>query len=62
MIAVTLTGTHRGDLLGIPATGKRIHVHGMVRSRMRDGRIADEWEVLDMQTMFEQLGLAGSSA
>lgn len=55
--SVTLTGTHRGNLLGIAPTGKTIAVHGMVRSRFRDGRIADEWELLDMHSLLEQLGV-----
>ncbi len=55
--SLTLTGTHRGDLLGIAPTGKPVEVHAMVRSRFRDGRIADEWELLDMQSLLEQLGV-----
>ncbi len=57
LLSFTLTGTHRGDLLGHPATGRRVKAHGMVRSRFRDGKIAEEWEILDQLTLFEQLGL-----
>ena len=62
VLAFTLTGIHRGDLLGIPATGRRVNVQGMVRSRFRDGKIAEEWEILDQQTLFEQLGVAGGAS
>ena len=62
VMVFTLTGTHRGDLLGIPATGRRVRVNGMVRSRYRDGKIADEWEILDQYTLFEQLGIIGGAA
>ncbi len=62
VMVFTLTGTHRGDLPGIPATGRRVRVHGMVRSRFRDGKIADEWEILDQYTLFEQLGVIGGAA
>jgi steroid delta-isomerase-like uncharacterized protein len=58
----TFTGTHRGDLLGIRATGRRVRVKGMVRSRFRDGKIADEWEILDQMTLFEQLGVVRGAA
>lgn len=62
VLSFTLTGTHRGDLLGYPPTGHPVRVHGMVRSRFRDGRIAEEWEILDRLSLFEQLGLvAGTS-
>jgi steroid delta-isomerase-like uncharacterized protein len=62
VLAFTLTGTHRGELLGIPATGRRVNVQGMVRSRFRDGKIADEWEILDQLTLFEQLGIVGGAS
>ena len=60
--AFTLTGTHRGDLLGNPPTGRSVRVHGMVRSRFQDGRIRDEWELFDMLGLFEQLGIVGATA
>ena len=60
VLSFTLTGTHRGELLGIPATGERVKVRGMVRSRFRDGRIVDEWEIFDTLLMFEQLGVMGA--
>ncbi len=62
VMAFTLTGTHRGDLLGISATGRRVRVNGMVRSRFRDGKIAEEWEILDQLSLFEQLGVVGDAA
>ena len=62
VMAFTLTGTHRGELLGISATGRRVQVNGMVRSRFRDGKIADEWEILDQLSLFEQLGIVGGAA
>lgn len=57
VISVTLAGTHTGDLMGIPATGRRLTVHGMVLSRLDDGKIVEEWEILDMLGMFQQLGV-----
>jgi len=62
VLVFTLTGTHRGDLLGYPATGHEVRVHGVVRSRFRDGYIAEEWEILDRLSLFEQLGVVGGSA
>ncbi len=51
----TMTGTHRGEFMGIPATGKTIEVHGAVFSRLADGKIAEEWEVIDQLTFLQQL-------
>lgn len=60
-ISITLTGTHEGELMGIVATGKQVKVHGMVLSRFEDGKIVDEWEILDMLAMFQQLGVIKGS-
>jgi len=57
MIRTTLRGAHTGDLMGIPATGKQLEVRGMVLSRLQDGMIVEEWEILDMLGMFQQLGV-----
>ena len=56
-ITVTLTGTHEGDLMGIPPTGKRVKVKGMILSHFHDGKIVEEWEVLDMLGLFQQVGV-----
>ena len=62
VVAFTLTGTHEGDLMGIPATGKSVEVHGVILSRLEDGKIAEEWEILDMLAMFQQLGVVSLPA
>jgi steroid delta-isomerase-like uncharacterized protein len=62
VVEFTLTGTHRGELLGISPTGRRINVNGMIRSRFRDGRIVEEWEILDQLSLLEQLGVGGGAS
>ena len=57
VISVTFTGTHTGDLMGIPATGNQVSVHGVVLSRIEEGKIIEEREMLDMLGMFQQLGV-----
>jgi len=57
VISITLTGTHEGDLMGIAATGKQVKINGMVLSRFEDGKIVEEWELLDQLTMLQQLGI-----
>ena len=54
----TFKGTHLGDLMGIPATGKSVAVQGTIHSRVHEGRVVEEWELLDLATMYQQLGLA----
>lgn len=60
----TTTGTHLGDLPGIPATGKRVELHSIDMGTARDGRAVEHWTVMDRLAMLEQLGVipAGGGA
>lgn len=51
------TGTNTGEGNGLPATGRRVEARGMTLFRFRDGRIAEEWGVVDMLSALRQLGL-----
>jgi steroid delta-isomerase-like uncharacterized protein len=52
----TITGTHKGDLMGMPQMGRTIRTSGISVQRFRDGRVAEEWEQVDFMTMMQQLG------
>jgi len=52
----TMTGTHRGDFFGLPATGRRVHVSQMTLERIRDGRIVAHHRVTDELSLMRQLG------
>ena len=54
-------GTHRGELRGIPPTGKRVEVPGSVFYRIVDGKIVEVRGQLDMLGLMQQLGLIPSS-
>jgi len=49
-------GTHTGELMGIAPTGKEVTVSGITVSRLADGKIAEEWELMDALGMLVQLG------
>jgi predicted ester cyclase len=53
----TGTGTHTGELMGIPATGKRIEMTGIGIQRIAGGRIVEEWVESDQMGMMQQLGV-----
>ena len=53
----TFTGTHTGDFLGVPATGKRLSVRGMEIWRLDQGQIVERWGVIDVAGAMEQLGV-----
>lgn len=54
---VTLTGTHQGEFLGIPPTGKQIEVGTIDIVRVADGKLVEHWGVTDNLTMMQQLGV-----
>ena len=53
----TFRGTHDGDLMGTPATGRQVEFSGLTISRCRDGKIEEEWEITDTITLLRQLGI-----
>jgi steroid delta-isomerase-like uncharacterized protein len=52
----TIRGRHEGDLMGTPATGRQVEFGGLTISRCRDGKIEEEWELVDMMTLLGQIG------
>jgi steroid delta-isomerase-like uncharacterized protein len=52
----TVTGTHQGEYLGVPPTGKSVTYNEMVIVRLADGRIAETWGVVDLLSQMKQLG------
>jgi steroid delta-isomerase-like uncharacterized protein len=60
---VRVTGTHRGDFIGIPATGKAIDVQAIDIIRFgADGLAREHWGVFDAMAMMQQLGVVPSEA
>ena len=49
-------GTHKGDLLGVPATGKPIKITGIDVFRVQDGKLAELWQNWDQLQMLQQIG------
>jgi steroid delta-isomerase-like uncharacterized protein len=57
------TGTHRGEFMGMPATGKRIDVQLIDIIRFgEDGLAIEHWGVFDALTMMQQLGTISAPA
>lgn len=50
------TGTQKGQMMGIPATGRSASWTGMVIDRIANGKIVESWVNLDMFGMLQQLG------
>jgi len=50
-------GTHQGDLMGIPPTGKRVTVSSIALIRVANGKAVEEWFNGDNLGMLQQLGV-----
>jgi steroid delta-isomerase-like uncharacterized protein len=53
---VQVHGTHQGDLMGIPPTGKPIAITATEIFRFADGKIAEQWTNVDNLGMLRQVG------
>ena len=54
---VRVTGTHQGEFMGMPATGKDIDVQAIDIIRFgNDGLAHEHWGVFDVMAMMQQLG------
>jgi predicted ester cyclase len=53
----TVTGTNTGDLMGMPATGKRISVEAVDIGRISGGQAQERWGGLNMYALLTQLGV-----
>ena len=53
----TFHGTHHGEFMGIPATGKQISIEAMDIYTIHEGKITDHWAVGDWLGMLHQLGV-----
>jgi predicted ester cyclase len=52
----TIRGRHDGELMGTPPSGAEIEVTGLTVSRCCDGRIEEEWELVDVPGLLAQIG------
>ncbi len=57
-VRATMSGTHRGEFMGIPATNKSFSITAIDIVEIRDGKATAHWGEVDQGAMMEQLGLA----
>ena len=57
----TWSGTHEGEFMGIPATGRRVTVSAIDISRVADGKMVEHWEQSDALGLMQQLGVVPPS-
>lgn len=49
-------GTHTGELMGIPASGKAMEMHSIDIWRVADGMFVEHWDQLNLMQVFQQIG------
>ena len=57
VIRWSFSGTHKGNLLGVPATGKKVTWTGVTIYRIVDGKVVEEQGEEDFAGFFRQVGL-----
>jgi steroid delta-isomerase-like uncharacterized protein len=53
---LTIRGTHRGEYMGIPPTGKQASLTGIEIDRIEDGKFVESWPSRDDLGFLQQLG------
>jgi len=51
-------GTHHGELMGVPPTGRPVEIEVIDIVRVENGRIVEHWNVVDRLGLLQQLGVA----
>lgn len=57
VVRFRVTGTHKGELLSLPATGRQVAFQGAVIHELRGGKHRHAWIYWDNATILRQLGV-----
>ncbi|GAC1361414.1 MAG: ester cyclase [Ktedonobacteraceae bacterium] len=57
VVRQTFQGTHKGDLMGIPPTGKQANTTGISIFRWANGKVVEQWSNYDDLGLMQQLGV-----
>ena len=58
---IRVTGTHTGEVLGIPPTGRGVEFSGINIYRLKHGKIAETWQLPDVWGFMTQVGAVKGS-
>lgn len=56
----SFAGTHEGELFGVPATGKAVHLDLIDIVRVQGGKIVEHWNIVDAYGLMQQMGALSS--
>ena len=60
-VGITWTGTHKGDFMGIPPTGKKIKISEAIFYRFENGKEVELRSYMDVLDFYQQLGVTPPS-
>jgi steroid delta-isomerase-like uncharacterized protein len=61
-VRFNVTGTHKGELQGIPPTGKKVSFIAMDFITLMNGKIVEDWLSVDMMGLMQQIGAIPANA
>lgn len=59
---LVMEGTHQGPWMGISPTGKRLQIRMITIHRIADGKIVEDWVLVESLGLFQQLGAVPDTA
>ena len=62
VMQLLMEGTHGGAWLGIPASGKKMQIRMFTVHRVVQGKIVEDWVLVESLGVFQQLGVVPSAA
>jgi steroid delta-isomerase-like uncharacterized protein len=54
---VAVSGTHRGEMMGLAPTGRQVRTSGLEVFRLEGGKLAEHWATFDSLGMLRQIGM-----
>jgi steroid delta-isomerase-like uncharacterized protein len=60
-VRLAVRGTHQGAFMGVPATGRQVAVEVIETYRLTEGKIAEQWVILNVMGLMQQLGVVPST-
>jgi steroid delta-isomerase-like uncharacterized protein len=57
---ILVRGTHKGEYMGMPGSGKKVEIGGIDILRIVDGKAAERWGYFDDVKLMQQLGAMGT--
>ena len=51
-----MRGTHKGEFMGYPATGKKVEFSAISIVRLANGKLVERWNIADRYGLLQQLG------